>query len=396
MNLIINKSESTFQAFKQSVSSLWLRGVEKYTNFSNSACYEAITPFSIAITKTIYLSSYIFQDLPPSPLTEAIYKFIKAYPLTSALYDFATTQPIASVVNFLMIGSLFFESRDNITEREKANISKNQEKIIDANIKAVVLAGRYFYTPTTILNLLIVFKIPTSTFFKLAIHVCEAVSIIFSTAEILQSGFGLRSTSKLVEDLNHIRDQAFMDAYHAIQPNSPSLESLSLKNRVKVIKKELKKTNQSTLLKDLVHASNQAFTQAISQKAKNDPESMEKHLKLRPKGLNFKGKSNFLEALSSPKNQSTHENLSKAVSLIKRQLHRKRYSDIFSIVTKAINLAPPIMTFIATYTVINPILLPIGATISLAIATASLIHIIVTERQMHLFIKEMEEATLTT
>lgn len=390
MALIFNRTEITFQIVRQRISSLWNRGVEKYTDFSNSPYYEAITPFSIAANKIVYLSNYFFENASPSPITKAIYQFIKAHPITNSIYDFITTQPIASTVNFLMMGSLFFETRNNITERKQAKLSGDKEKIIDTNMKAAFLASKYLYTPVTIRDFLNVFKMPTSSFFRLATHACEVVSLIFSTAEMIRIGFRLKSTAKLVESLKRTRYLAFMNAYTPSQPTPLELLTTKvLKSRVKVIKGKLKKEHRHSLLENLAYASNQAFMQAVCQATKSDPENIEKHLNIQSKKLNTVGGPSFLEKLASPKNQNK-SNLSEAAELIKKRLNQKIKSDFFAIGNKGINLIPSSITLIAAFTSINPILLPVGAGISLVITVASLAHIIATEVQKKRFIHGME------
>lgn len=381
MKIILNKAENAFIAFKQSASSLWDRCWEKYEDFSHSSTYEAITPFSIGASKIFYLSNYFFENATPSPLTQTIQEFINSHEFTKSIYDFVTTQPIASTVNFVMLGSLFFESRNNIIEREKAKLSGDNEKIMNADMNAVSLAGKYCNAPTTIKDFLTVCKIPFSTFFSLATSALEGVSLIFSTVEIVQSGFQMRSTAKLIENLKYTGHLAFLNAYKASnQPDSAqvSFNELSpqkIKNQVKAIKGRL--SNQPDLLKGLKHISNQAFIQAVSQKAKDDPESLEMHFKIRAKHFNV------IEKLALPENQN--KDLTSAVGLIKKRLEQKTHSDLFTMAYKGIKLIPSIITLVAAFTTINPVLFPVGAAISLVIAVAALVHITVTSIQKKMF-----------
>lgn len=401
MNISPNRTGSTFQAFKQGVRSLWERGWEKYNEFTRTPYFHAIDPLGNAINKITYLGNYVFEKMrsththtqhPTSSDVE------KAHPFIAFIYDLIALQPIPYTMNFIMLHTLFFDSRNNINDRKKAKLSGDQYKILDANLGAVTLTGRYFSTLNTIKNFISVFRVPISNCFKFAASVGGAVSLFFSTAGLFQAGFRLRSTAKLVESLKQTRHLAFMNAYISAQTldsKAYTLDKLSpkeLRNRVKAVKKELRNTGEHTLLENIVKVSNQAFTQAVAQKVDSDSDFVGTHFHVGFKKVDSPTQEdpNFFKKLSLPKVQNNAKNLTEAVSLIKQRLRQKKGSDIYSIITSIINFAPSLIFTVAGLMSINPVFFPVAAGITLVLAVASLINIFVTDKLKRDFMRDME------
>lgn len=383
-------------AFKQHVSSAWDRGWEKYTDFSHGPYYEAIVPFCIAINKIIYLNNYFFNGIPPSSHSKEIYKLIQSHSITNSIYNFIVSGPLTNTINFLMLGTLFFQTRNNIEERRQASASGDKEKIIEANAKAVILAGNYFYAPTTIKDILLALKVPVGTCLQFAAHVCQVGYLVFSTAQIFLTAFQLRSTASAIESLKRTKYLAFMNAYHQSDGEKKSLEQLTtpaLKSRVRYAKSHLRKSGKIPRLEKIATVSNKAFLEACSQMIQKDPANFEKHFNIYAKRMDPLGGTDFSAKILSNKGYTHFQDLSEAVKSIKKRLSQKINSDFFRIGSHCVNLIPLSITVISLFTAINPMIAAAAAATSLMVAVAFLVHGIVAELQKRAFIARMEKAT---
>lgn len=392
----VNKYEIPFQQLNQSISLIWNRGWEKYTTFSHGPYYNAIVPICSAVNKIIYLNTYFYKEMPPSNLSKDFYNFIQSHSITNSIYNFIVSGPLVNAINFIMLGSLFLQTFNNIEERKQAKLSGDKEKIIDANIKAFILAGNYFYTPTTLKDILLALKVPVSTCLQFAAHTCQIAYLFLSTAQIFQTGFRLRSTAKVIENLKRTRHLAFMTAYniHLSEAEKEALDQLTtplLKSKVRAAKSHLKKSGKASRLEHLIHVSNLAFIQATSQVIQKDPENLDKHFNIYSKRVTPLGGSDFLEQIVSKKSQNFNTDLSESVLSIKKRLSQKIHSDFFLIGSNCINLIPLSITLIALFTAVNPMIAAAAAATSLVIAVASLVHSAVTEMQKRAFLNRLEK-----
>lgn len=307
--------------------------------------------------------------------------------------------------------SLFSLTSKNIKERREAKKSGDATKILDANLGAVSLASRFLNVAEKIIDFVKPLFSPLTVIAKVAAtvgKVCSALSVAFSFADIVQDGLHYHSTHKFLGELKRERHLAFMEAYFKKMQIAPAqsvdkLSSKELKNRVKILKTEMRSAKQDALLSDIVKVSNQAFINAVTQKMSEDPGVLSEHFnaQIRKKdtvkratlcskifGSSHKLSANFKEKLSTLAVNGDSQKLSAAVKLLKRQVRGTERSHIGSIVLNSLGFVNSVLSLALAAI---PLAAPVGMGISLALSGGSIIKHFVVQGQSKKFVNELEK-----